>query len=1018
MRLTRLELENWMGIPRLELDFSAGINLVYGRNEIGKSSIIEAIRHAIMEDASSRNAAYKKLNPWGSDVKAQVKLFFESKDDNYQLYKSFPVGKTELLHNGVKIAEEAKKTREKLYNILDISEKTTNLLKLLFINQGESLNIFSKTRKDNPLDENTKSYIKEVVKETAFREIQEFQDYLDKELNSYLTSSRKKVAKNTKYNELLDQEKELVDELEKLQQKVEQFQEKIEEIEKADLEISRLQKEVVEKSLYIDTLKKKKERMGIFKDKRLAFKPIENDYDEYAKTSLALDELRREFPGLLAYRLFRINERKTQIKDLEDEKKQSEDRLSRLKLKKQERVRIDERKRAFEKLKTDYDELKKIERQTREIQSGLPLILKECLYLREEELKRISEKLRARSKAKEELSELETKLKCLPKVTQKEIKSLRKIENDISRLNDKITSFREELKLDFHLVPDKTREISYAIDIDGGEPQMGKVKNPIEISGFQKLHFNYAGHFDIHVAGNLTKTDYDALKSKLLSNQEMLKEKLSAFKLDSVDELEQKYAENNGIKNERDQVKVKLGSLESRKELEKQKDDILNAIETLKQDNHRYAGNQPIAEQAQTGERKTQRSVREISERLSKAKANLDSLHARKKQVLEIRQCTFLELENEFKLQENELQKLEANYRKMKPENVTAITENHIDEENSRINAIEKNKTAYNNEIELLVEMEPLNAENCEPVKRPVQTTLTTQQIRDGIKQNLDRSRDLEQKKKDLLREMSENEFKMNYIRRKDELEALQEEIEKLPPLKFKELEKIDLEIIETERGISSANSNRVEMEKNRERWIGETREFSEKIEEKSDKEQEYREVLNTIKGEISEIASLQLLLRFIDDEKEKAQQEIFKPLQDKVVSAFSTLVGERYKIQIDNDLNLEIAGKTITGDYQTGIENTLSFGTKEQLSFLFRLAIATQLSGKEPVVMVLDDSFVNTDLSRFPLLLEILCEQAADLQFLIFTCRPSEYISYFPTWIAHQPRYINLEERMGKIKS
>jgi uncharacterized protein YhaN len=166
-----------------------------------------------------------------------------------------------------------------------------------------------------------------------------------------------------------------------------------------------------------------------------------------------------------------------------------------------------------------------------------------------------------------------------------------------------------------------------------------------------------------------------------------------------------------------------------------------------------------------------------------------------------------------------------------------------------------------------------------------------------------------------------------------------------------------------------------------------------------------------SIKGHISELSSLRLLHALIEEEREKAQQEVFRPLQDRVHRSFSALVGERYRIGIDDDLNLEISGKTITGDYFPGVDQVLSFGTQEQLSFLFRLAIAAQLSRKEPVVMVLDDSFVNTDLGRLPLLLDLLGKRDTEIQFLVFTCRPEDYLSHLTHREEKNLRCIDLEK-------
>ena len=62
MIIKKLELENWMKILQLTLDFQPGINLIYGPNEIGKSSIIESINQEILliGEASSDEKTFAK----------------------------------------------------------------------------------------------------------------------------------------------------------------------------------------------------------------------------------------------------------------------------------------------------------------------------------------------------------------------------------------------------------------------------------------------------------------------------------------------------------------------------------------------------------------------------------------------------------------------------------------------------------------------------------------------------------------------------------------------------------------------------------------------------------------------------------------------------------------------------------------------------------------------------------------------------------------------------------------------
>ncbi len=1014
MRITRLELENWMGIPQLELDFSTGINLLYGRNEIGKSSIIESIRYAILGDASLKKTEYKSLPPWGTDVKAHVKLSFTAKGEEYQLDKSFPGGFTALYHRGVKVADEAKKAREKLFAILDISETTTNLLRLLFINQGESLNIFEK--KGSPLDDPTKSYIKDVIKETTFRELQTFQDEINKILSSYLSTERKNIKKGSPYYELTEKEKELAITLEELQQKETQLQEKITEIDKADLDILRLHNEANEKEKYLSVLKKKKERLDDLEKKELTFAPIKKDYDHYIQMKFELDEIHRGLPILLSTRQTRIDEQKKKLGDLEKEKKQAQESFEKLKIKKQEGEKIQLYTHQFEKIAADYNDLKNMEDHVQEIRKSLPQIIADTLYLQDTQLKKLSETLQFRSQTEEELSRLESQIQNLPKVTQKELKELQKLEDEISKLNDKIATFREELKLNFCLTPLNERRIPYTIQTGDNQINTGTTLEPLVISGFQKLRFNYPEHLDIHVTGNLAKTDFETLQSDLLSKKEQLAQRLAAFNVATVSELEKKHEEITQLKIQRDHIKTKLDSTEKRLTLEKQKKEIGEAIQSLKQDSRKYIGDNPHPLSTIPQEEKNPPSLHVLNQQLSTAKANLDTFQSRKNVILEKYQSTLLELEENYKQQKNQLQMHIENYHGLEPQAKQTVTDNDLEKAVFATNTIDKRMVANQNEIKLLEEMDPLPVEAINPAEHPQHTTFTSQQLRDKITQSLNRRLDLEQKKQELLRENTEEEFKRNYFHVSEELKNLQEEIKNIPPLQFTESKVIEKEIRETEQSIKHGITESVDRKNRRERLLGETADFSQTIEEKNDRELEYRHTLAAIKTNIAEISALQLLNKLIDEVKEEAQQEVFKPLQERVVNTFSTLVGDRYQIGIDNNLNLEIAGRTFTGDYQTGIDQSLSFGTKEQLSFLFRLAIATELSRKEPGVMVLDDSFVNTDRHRFPLLMDMLMEQATKLQFLVFTCRPADYLSYFPAWENLNINCVDLEKRIKAL--
>jgi len=72
MRLHRLRLENWKAVEHRELEFGAGVTLVEGPNESGKSTLLEALTLLFEEYDSSTKQAVRDVQPAGRDVGSLV----------------------------------------------------------------------------------------------------------------------------------------------------------------------------------------------------------------------------------------------------------------------------------------------------------------------------------------------------------------------------------------------------------------------------------------------------------------------------------------------------------------------------------------------------------------------------------------------------------------------------------------------------------------------------------------------------------------------------------------------------------------------------------------------------------------------------------------------------------------------------------------------------------------------------------------------------------------------------------
>jgi hypothetical protein len=91
MRFTKLVVESFQAIERAELDFGPGLNVVYGPNDLGKSTLATAIRAALLVPPKSSEAL--AFTPWYADAVPRVSLTFsDERGDYWRVNKGFGTG--------------------------------------------------------------------------------------------------------------------------------------------------------------------------------------------------------------------------------------------------------------------------------------------------------------------------------------------------------------------------------------------------------------------------------------------------------------------------------------------------------------------------------------------------------------------------------------------------------------------------------------------------------------------------------------------------------------------------------------------------------------------------------------------------------------------------------------------------------------------------------------------------------------------------------------------------------------
>ncbi len=136
------------------------------------------------------------------------------------------------------------------------------------------------------------------------------------------------------------------------------------------------------------------------------------------------------------------------------------------------------------------------------------------------------------------------------------------------------------------------------------------------------------------------------------------------------------------------------------------------------------------------------------------------------------------------------------------------------------------------------------------------------------------------------------------------------------------------------------------------------------------------------------------------NDEAAHLGQAIMAPIAQR----FSDLTQGRYA-EMQLGPALETVG--IIADGATREVGCLSIGTKEQLSTILRLSLAEQLQS----VLLLDDQLAQSDPDRMEWFRKLIRETARTTQIIVLTCRPEDYL--VPTEMVSGQQYVDSEDEL-----
>jgi hypothetical protein len=132
--------------------------------------------------------------------------------------------------------------------------------------------------------------------------------------------------------------------------------------------------------------------------------------------------------------------------------------------------------------------------------------------------------------------------------------------------------------------------------------------------------------------------------------------------------------------------------------------------------------------------------------------------------------------------------------------------------------------------------------------------------------------------------------------------------------------------------------------------------------------------------------AAWDLLRTTLLDAEREEEVHLGRALGDPIARRFAELTESRYG---GLDLGPDLTTHSIAAAGGDRSVQSLSVGTRDQLSTIFRLSLAEQLK----TALLLDDQLTQSDAERMRWLGGLIRSLAANIQIIVFTCRPSDYL-------------------------
>ncbi len=524
MKLKNFSTDIFAGVSDLEVNFAEGLNVLFGLNESGKSTIVNAIFACLFEgpkiDLRKDKNFKNKFFPYPQGDYVEGTLEFAQSGKSYQIYKKWsrnnPAADFKLPDNSrISSPEKIKSQRQKL-----LPYGKTTYENIVFTRQEEVKSFLENITEENELTE-----FKGTVDNFLRRAVMELDGVSTDSLkNKISTELEELVGKwDLEENRPIKPERDIRNPYKRGTGKIYDTFIEIQSLEQNIEEAKQKEQKYLEVSSKVEELKEQKEK-------------LQNKVEELAEQEEEL--LQRE---KITREISDINEKVAELKDINEKWPVKKKEL------KTEKEKLAQCQEKIEKLQQEKERAQKLEKKAK--------------------LENKTEKVEA---LQEEIEELESEREELGEITEKKVKKLAECKNT----RDNTKASLQAGKLTARINYSRADEITVIPGLE--EEKTVEAETEVQADGYIKINTEY---IDLEVES--AEIDFCLLQKKYTEAENSYKELLQELQVEDVDSAREKLENKKTIKNAIERKRDKIDNILEEKKYQQVKKEIkeLNGLE-------------------------------------------------------------------------------------------------------------------------------------------------------------------------------------------------------------------------------------------------------------------------------------------------------------------------------------------------------------------------------------------------------------------------------------------------------